>query len=115
MAIDEKDRLGDKLRDVERAREDQYFAERDRKLVEELRRTKKGEAEDVLKDAALMRCPKCGTRLEQRGVRGVSVDECPACHGMWLDQGEVQALERHEREDQGWIARWLRMEFPNTR
>ena len=34
MAADEKDRLGDKLRDVERAREDLYFAERDRQLLQ---------------------------------------------------------------------------------
>ncbi|HEY8516975.1 MAG TPA: hypothetical protein VIS07_15810 [Candidatus Binatia bacterium] len=33
----EKDRLGDKLRDLEHAREDLYFAERDRQLIEQLR------------------------------------------------------------------------------
>ncbi len=33
----EKDRLGDKLRDLEHAREDLYFAERDRELIEKLR------------------------------------------------------------------------------
>ncbi|MEW6270484.1 MAG: hypothetical protein AB1689_14430 [Thermodesulfobacteriota bacterium] len=33
----EKDRLGDKLRDLEHAREDLYFAERDRRLIENLR------------------------------------------------------------------------------
>jgi hypothetical protein len=38
MAPDsEKDRLGDKLRDLEHAREDLYFAERDRQLIEKLR------------------------------------------------------------------------------
>ena len=34
---DEKDRYGDKLRDVERGREDSYFAERDRELLEKIR------------------------------------------------------------------------------
>jgi len=33
----EKDRLGDKLRDLEHAREDLFFAERDRLLIEKLR------------------------------------------------------------------------------
>lgn len=32
-----KDRLGEKLHDVEKAREDLFFAERDRKLIEKLR------------------------------------------------------------------------------
>ena len=44
MAVEEKDRLGDKLRDAERAREDQYFAERDRQLIDRLRQSKGGEA-----------------------------------------------------------------------
>jgi hypothetical protein len=33
----EKDRLGDKLKDLEHAREDLFFAERDRELIEKLR------------------------------------------------------------------------------
>jgi hypothetical protein len=34
---DSKDRLGDKLRDAEKAREDQYFAKRDKELLEKLK------------------------------------------------------------------------------
>lgn len=109
MAANEKDRLGDKLRDAERAREDQYFAERDRKLVEQMRHAKEGETEATLKQAALGRCPKCGARLVSHSLHGVSIDECPDCRGMWLDQGELQELGRPENE--GWIARWLRQEF----
>ena len=109
MSADEKDRLGNKLRDAERGREDQYFAQRDRELVERARRAKTGETEAATKEAAHMRCPKCGTPLQQHTLNGVSVDECPACHGMWFDQGELQELGR--REDEGWIARWLRQEF----
>jgi len=102
--VDEKDRFGDKLRDAERAKEDQYFAERDRKLVEGLRAQ-----EGAGRDAALMRCPKDGTRLEQHSHHAVTVEECPSCHGMWLDYGELQAMAG--KENDGWIARWLRNEF----
>jgi predicted Zn-ribbon and HTH transcriptional regulator len=110
MARDEKDRLGDKLRDVERAREDQFFAERDRKLVEEIRRSSAGE----VKPAAHMLCPKCGETFRKRKLRKVSVEECPGCHGMWLDQGGLKEIARQETEGQdGWIARWLRTEFPH--
>ncbi len=38
VAADEKDRFGDKLRSVEKAREDQWAAERDRELLARLRR-----------------------------------------------------------------------------
>jgi len=35
---EEKDRLGNKLRDVEKGREDDYFARRDRELLEKMRK-----------------------------------------------------------------------------
>ena len=108
--MNEKDRLGDKLRDVERAREDQYFAEQDRKLVEQMGRAKGEEA--APRDAAHMCCPKCGAQLTARRLNGVTIDACPACHGAWLDAGELRELAR--REDDGWIARWLRREFEKS-
>lgn len=40
MVIDErdpKDRLGDKLRDLEKAREDKFFADRDKELLQRLK------------------------------------------------------------------------------
>lgn len=104
MAMEEKDRLGNKLRDAERAREEQYFAERDRKLIEGLRQAKAGETA-----AAQPRCPKCSTQLTPHTLHDVSLAECPSCHGVWLDAGELEELAR--REDAGWIARWLRSEF----
>ena len=110
MAANEKDRLGDKLHDVEKAREDIYFAERDRTLVEQLRRSKESGDEAAEKQAAHMRCPKCGERLTQRHLHGIEIEECPGCHGIWLDQGEAEKIGR--RETEGWIARWLRTEFP---
>src|SRR5260370_12912625 len=109
MAADEKDRLGDKLRDAERAREDLYFAERDRKLLDEMRRAKAGETEASLQDAAKGRCPKDGTPLQAYAGGGVSAAECPSCHGVWLAQGDLTELARQDRDS--WIARWLRNEF----
>ena len=113
MVTNEKDRLGDKLRNVERAREDQYFAERDRKLVEQLRKAKEGEIEKTMKEAALGRCPKCGTDLRPESLNEIAVDRCPDCHGVWLDEGELQELGRLEG-DEGWISRWLRLEFSKS-
>ena len=39
-ANDQKDRYGDKLRDLERAREDKYYSDRDKELIEKMRREK---------------------------------------------------------------------------
>lgn len=113
MAADEKDRLGDKLREAERGREDAFFAERDRQLVEQMRRAKEHQDEAEIKKLVHMRCPKCGDSLRERTVHNVSVHECPRCHGMWLDQGELQEIARQDPEGhEGWIARWLKLEFP---
>jgi ribosomal protein L37AE/L43A len=104
--MDEKDRFGDKLRDVEKGREDQFFAERDRELLSKLKRAKEGETEQTLKEAAQMRCPKCGTRLGSVTRHEVAVNECPSCHGIWLDRGELETIAK--RENEGWVAHWLR-------
>ncbi|GIW45484.1 MAG: hypothetical protein KatS3mg077_2766 [Candidatus Binatia bacterium] len=109
MVSDEKDRLGQKLRDVERAREDLYFAEQDRKLIEKMRQAKAEEMEAHIRELARMRCPKCGVRLQHVIERGIAVEECPQCRGVWLDHGELEAIAGSEKE--GWIARWLKGEF----
>src|SRR5262245_38077754 len=102
---DEKDRLGNKLRDVERAREDQYFAQRDRELLEKLKKSKAQDQESALREASVGRCPKCGQRLEERVINEVTVDECPGCEGLWFDKGEYESLAKREKD--GWFARLL--------
>lgn len=58
MGNEQKDRFGDKMRDLEHAREDKFFAERDKELLEKLR----------AKQAD--RCTTCGEPLtEEQGAR----------------------------------------------
>ena len=102
---EEKDRYGNKLRDVERAREDKYFAERDRDLVEKLRAKAAGKPDADARLGAHMRCPKCGEALTATSHGGVTVEECSACGGMWLDKGELDELTK--RESSSWLARYL--------
>ena len=40
-----------------------------------------------------MQCPLCrDTTLEPRFSRGIEVDVCPRCRGLWLDRGELERL-----------------------
>ena len=103
--VEEKDRFGDKLRDAERGREEDYFAKRDRELVDKLRRAQEGATAG--QPAASGPCPRCTTGLAQRVLQGINVDECPACGGVWLDRRELEALVRAEPE-QSWIVGLLR-------
>jgi hypothetical protein len=104
--MSEKDRLGTKLRDKEKAEEDRYFAQRDRELIEKLKKEKEAAEEAAQRQQLLMRCPKCGVQLNTIQHRGVTVEECPSCQGMWLDRGELEILA--QRENEGWLTRWLR-------
>jgi hypothetical protein len=100
--MDEKDRLGAKLQEKGRADEDRYFAQRDQEAIAKL---KQSVAEEASKEA-LMRCPKCGTKLNSVDHHGVTVEECPSCQGLWLDRGELETLA--QRENESWVGRFLR-------
>ena len=102
----EKDRLGEKLHDVEQAREDQYFRNRDKELIERLRSKREKEFTADLKAAGTLICPRCGAQLGERSQHGVYARECPSCGGLWLDKGDVEVLA--EREQDGWLGRLFR-------
>ncbi len=39
-----------------------------------------------------MRCPLCDATMRAVNRRGVEVDVCPECKGIWLDRGELEKL-----------------------
>lgn len=80
---DEKDRLGDKLHDVEAAREDQWARQRDAELMEKMRQKKA---------SATIHCPRCGKDLVAKKQGGVQIMACPADDGAWLDGAALKAL-----------------------
>ena len=41
---------------------------------------------------AQIKCPKCSRIMEQWESRGVALDHCNSCKGLWFDEGE---LTRH--------------------
>ena len=97
----EKDRFGDTMRLVERAKEDIYFAERDREVLEKLR----GQLRKVETVAGPRRCPNCPGSLEGYTFEGFALDRCPECGGVWLDGGELEAIVRKIRR--GPLGAWL--------
>lgn len=40
-----------------------------------------------------MKCPKCQIELQHQNDRGVEVEACPRCQGMWLTPAELDQLE----------------------
>ena len=39
-----------------------------------------------------MKCPTDGTTLAISERRGIEIDYCPQCRGVWLDRGELDKL-----------------------
>jgi hypothetical protein len=88
MATGEKDKFGDTMKLVERAKEDIYFAQRDREILEKLR----SELKKVEHAANELQCPKCHGRLEAYTFQGFALDRCQSCGGIWLDKGELEGV-----------------------
>ena len=40
-----------------------------------------------------MKCPKCNVDLQTQNDRGVEVEACPNCQGMWLTPAKLDELE----------------------
>lgn len=95
---DEKDRLGDRLKERETAEENRYFAAQDRAALDKLR----AQQNAGIPQAS---CPRCGAALVEVDHVGIKVDRCPSGHGMWLDQGEFDVVAKREKDS--WLGRLL--------
>ena len=95
---DDRDRLGETLRNKQKGEEDRFFAERDKAALEKLRQQKSAAELEQIRELARMRCPKCGDQLTTLDHHGVAVDECPSCRGMWLDEGELETLAARDKD-----------------
>jgi len=47
-----------------------------------------------------LECPRDGSALEAKTYEAeIEVDVCPACTGMWLDKGELEAIQESREND----------------
>ncbi len=104
--------------DRERTKEDEWFRENERELLEAARaarerrereRAARESAQDLrrLKELHWMKCPKCGHDMKTESLSGVQVDRCTFCEGLYLDAGELEELSRKGLEERRGIFRRL--------
>jgi hypothetical protein len=103
----------------DRTREDQWFLENEKHLVdvaraarekrEAERKTLEREAERrKLKELHFMKCPKCGHDMKEKVVEGVTVEQCTFCEGIYFDAGELeQALLRKADQNRSMLRKLL--------
>ena len=89
-------------------KEAEYFAREEfkkMKQAEEEKRIKlEIEEKKRLKELHYMHCPKCGLNLVEIDYKGIAVDKCSACDGVWLDAGELEAISKLEK---GKLDKWF--------
>ena len=86
--------------------EEEYFARVDADLKKELRA--RADAERATQIAAERnKCPRDGTTLVSKESNHVTIDQCPACEGIWLDKGELEMLAAGQAEHSGFVGSLL--------
>lgn len=80
--------------------EEEYFAKQEAEKLKRLAVDKQQrlaqEEKRRLKEMHWMHCPKCGMELHEINYRGVSIDKCFGCQGVYLDDGELEKLAGQE-------------------
>lgn len=104
--------MRDNLKKVGYGQEEEYFYRLNRELIE-MRRRKLDEERQVReanerRNAHWMKCPKCGCDLAEQDLRGIKVERCTSCKGVYIDQGEIATL-LHTYEPHGFFATIRRM------
>jgi hypothetical protein len=82
-------------------KEEEYFArmelERRRSVEVEKQARMEEEERRRQKELHFMHCPKCGMKLVEIDYKGITIDECSACEGVWLDAGELNSVAKLEK------------------
>jgi hypothetical protein len=76
--------------------ESEYFARQEienrRNLTEKLRAQMHAAEVDKLRQLHWRHCPNCGFEMYDVVFRGVTIEKCPNCGGIFLQAGEVGSL-----------------------
>ena len=98
---------------IAKQREDEYFArtefDRCKKLAEERAAKLKQKELDELKRLHWMRCPKDGLELIEVELKGVRVDKCSHCGGIYLDNGELEKIVGSAPGSEGFVSHILKV------
>ncbi len=82
--------------------EEEYFvredAEKKRKLALQVKKSLDFEEQKRLKALHYMRCPKCGMEMHEIRFRGLDVDTCFSCGGIFLDKGEMDVIAHPQQK-----------------
>ena len=91
--------------DRKKALENEYIYRHEKELLEK----KKVDVEEMLaREHCKNRCPKCGDPIRPVTFRGVPLDRCPGCGGVWLGPNDLRILA--SKDHRTWFEKWFKNE-----
>ncbi len=84
------------IRKLGYSQEEEYFYKKNKELIENMRKQRDAERaaqeSQAQKNTHWMKCPKCGSDLQEVEHLGIKVDRCAGCSGIFFDKGELDIL-----------------------
>ncbi len=97
--------MSDIWEERKKALENEYFHRKEREKIEKLRQKAR---KNELRAQCRNLCPKCGESLSPMTFRGVPLDKCPGCGGVWLGPRDLEILA--EKDHRTWFDKWFKGE-----
>ena len=97
--------MTDAWEERKKALENQYFYKKELELIEKMKHEHR---EELIGGLCRNRCPKCGSSIEAMEFRGVPLDRCPDCGGVWLGPNDLSILA--EKDHRTWFDKWFGQE-----
>ena len=88
-----------------KALENSYFYKHEKELIEKMRDEHR---EQLIRELCRNRCPKCGHEIVPMEFRGVPLDKCVKCGGVWLGPKDLQILA--EKDHRTWFEHLFKSE-----
>lgn len=89
--------------------EEEFFAKQSADLIGKERVKTEEEERKAERASHFMKCPKCGAGLIEESYRGLLIDRCPDCDGLWFDAGEIERM--NEAQEDGFAGGVLKSIF----
>jgi phage FluMu protein Com len=77
------------------SQEEMYFMKMNQELIEKRRKeldSQKLKEQDKSQQDWWLSCPKCNSKMKEVNLSGILLDQCPDCHGIYFDAGELETL-----------------------
>ena len=79
--------------------EERFFHKSEIEKIKSIRDARSATKKASAKELHWMKCPKCGSQMDEVHLEGILIDKCSGCDGVYFDQGELELLMKHRQSD----------------